>query len=392
MTAPQASIPAQPKNVATAVPGTGRRIAVWSIVGVASLIMLVSILTMWVNRQMLSNDSWTSASKDLIQDQEVQSALAVYVVNQLYENVDVAGELQAQLPKNLKPLAAPVASALRQPAGNAVEFLLGRPRVQQLFVQTSSVAHQKLVNVLENKTGYGISTGSGVVTLDLHQLVQDLGLNVGLSQKVLDKLPPDAGVITVMSSDQLGAAQKGVRLIKALSVWLLALVLGLYALAIWLARGRRRETLRSIGWAFIVVGLLTLLARRLLGNYAIDALVTPGYERSAHHVWLIETSILGDIGRATILYGAIGVLGAVLAGPTRLAVAARRRLAPFVVERPGYAWGGVGLVFLLAVLWGGTHALRTWWGVLLLGALLAVGVEALRRQMAAETGAEPAGP
>ena len=32
------------------------------------------------------------------------------------------------------------------------------------------------------------------------------------------------------------------------------------------------------------------------------------------------------------------------------------------------------------MLWGGTHALRTWWGILLLAGLIALGVVALRRQ------------
>ena len=49
-------------------------------------------------------------------------------------------------------------------------------------------------------------------------------------------------------------------------------------------------------------------------------------------------------------------------------------------ERPGLAWAAVGAFFLLLVLWGGTHALRTWWGIVLLGALIAIGVVALRHQ------------
>ena len=49
-------------------------------------------------------------------------------------------------------------------------------------------------------------------------------------------------------------------------------------------------------------------------------------------------------------------------------------------ERPGLVWAAVGAVFLLLVLWGGTHALRTWWGIALLGALLAIAVVALRHQ------------
>jgi hypothetical protein len=95
---------------------------------------------------------------------------------------------------------------------------------------------------------------------------------------------------------------------------------------------------------------------------------------------LIGTSILGQIGGATILYGAIAALAAIFAGPTHPATWLRARLAPVLNEKQEIVWGVVGFVFLLAVLWGGTHALRTWWGILLMAALIAVGVVALRRQ------------
>jgi hypothetical protein len=74
------------------------------------------------------------------------------------------------------------------------------------------------------------------------------------------------------------------------------------------------------------------------------------------------------------------VRGAILAGPSRVAVATRRRLAPILNERADITWGGAAFCFLLLVLWGGTHALRTWWGILLLGGLIALGIVALRRQ------------
>ena len=70
---------------------------------------------------------------------------------------------------------------------------------------------QKLVNVLEDKTGHGISTGNGVVTLDLSQLVTEIGTELGVPASALAKIPPDTGVITVMRSDQLSAAQTAVQ-------------------------------------------------------------------------------------------------------------------------------------------------------------------------------------
>ena len=135
-----------------------------------------------------------------------------------------------------------------------------------------------------------------------------------------------------MRSDQLAAAQAGVKSVRVLSTWLLVLVLGLYALAIFLARGARRETLRNVGCALVLVGLAVLVVRRLAGSYAVDALTEPSSEDSGRRVWLISTSILAQIGWAAVIYGVVVILGAVLAGPTSRAVAVRRRIAP-VAER-----------------------------------------------------------
>src|SRR5262249_3774502 len=154
-----------------------------------------------------------------------------------------------------------------------------------------------------------------------------------------------------------------------------------YALAIYLARGARRSTLRNIAYAFIVTGLLVLLVRRFTGNHVITALTSPEYDDTVRRVWVIGSAILGDIGRALIFYVVIGLIGAILAGPTRLAVAVRRRIAPTVNDQPQLPWGAGILLFLLLVLWGPTHALKTWWGILLLAGLLALGLAALLRQM-----------
>ncbi len=374
---------ASPAAVTAAAPAAisrKRRIAVWFLIVAASLIAVVSILTTWVNRQVFSNASWNEASVKIIDDPKIQAALSAYVVNSLYDNVDVAGQLRQQLPPNLQRVAGPLSSALREPSTRAVGFLLQRPRVRQLWIAANAVAHEKLINVLENKTGNGISTGNGEVTVDVSTLVTQVGEQLGLSPAVLAKLPANAGKITVLRSDQLGAAQSGVKLLHIFSTWLLVAVLFMWGLAIYLARGMRRETLRDVSWSLVLVGLLVLVARRLLGNYAIDALASPPYRDATHALYLIETSVLGDIGRAAILYGVIGALGAALAGPTRIATRIRTWIAPFLNDQPAVVWGAVGFVYLLLVLWGGTHALRVWWGILLLGALLALGVAALRRE------------
>jgi len=168
--------------------------------------------------------------------------------------------------------------------------------------------------------------------------------------------------------------------VKVLSTALLVLVLALFALAIYLAGDERRQAIRNIGCAFLIVGLTVLVVRRVAGNYAIDALTAPPGEQAGKRAWLIGSEILAQIGWATILYGLIALAGAVLAGPTSAATAVRRRIAPILNERPGVAWAGLAVAFLLLVAWGPTHALRTGWGIVLLAALIALGVLALRRQ------------
>ena len=361
-----------------------RRIAIWSLIVVATVIALVGSLTLWVERQMLDNTAWKNASTQVIQNQQVQTALATYVVNQLYDNVNVAQRFEQTLPPNLDRLAAPLASALRQPAERTAQAIIARPRFQQLFVNVSATAHQKLVNVLENKTGHGISTGNGVVTLNLHTFVTELGTQLGLPDSALAKIPAHAGVITLMTSDQLSAAQTGVRTLRVLSAFVLIAVLALYAVAIYLARGVRRRTLRNVGWAFALVGIIVLVVRRGVGNWAVDTLSSPSYKGTVHDVWLIGTAILGQIGAAAILYGLTTVIAASLAGPTRAATKLRSWTAPTLNEQPGTAAAVVGGAYLLLIFWGPTHALRMWWGILLFAALIAAGLYALRQQTLVE--------
>jgi hypothetical protein len=371
-------------HATTAPLSRGRRILVWTLVVLATLLALLSILTTWVNRQMLDNTAWNKATTQAVQDPQVQAAIASYAVNELYANVNVGQALAERLPSSLKPLGPPIAGALEAPLTQGVQRLLARPRVQQLFIQASTVAHEKLVAVLENKTKYGISTGNGVVTLNLHDMIVELGTELGLPSDALAKLPTDIGTVTLMKSDQLATAQEGIKAVHVLSIWLLVAVLFLYGLAIYLAHGARRATLRNAGFGLVIVGLLVLVIRTLLGNYITDQLASPGYAVATHHLWLIGTSILGQIGAATLLYGAIAFVGAVYAGPSSIAIRLRRSLAPTMNDHQGIVWGVVGFVYLLAILWGGTHALRTWWGIFLLAALVAIGVAALRQQSLTE--------
>jgi hypothetical protein len=198
------------------------------------------------------------------------------------------------------------------------------------------------------------------------------------------KVPPNAAQITVLKSNQLSTAQDVINVLRPLAILLVLLMLAFYGGAIALARGRRRETLRATGFGLIVAGALALIARSVGGGAVVNALATTESVRPAvESVWRIGTSLLNEAAVATLGYGVVIVLGAWLAGPTRAAMAIRRALAPYLRE-PSYAWGGAAVIALLVLVWGPTTATRKVVPALLLLALFAIGVEALRRQTARE--------
>ena len=355
---------------------------VWSLIALAALIALVSSLTVWVKRQALDTDSWTNASASLLQDDQVREALSTYVVNELYTNGDVSGRLEESLPPDLAGIAAPLAGALRAPAVTAVDRLLEQPRVQALWEEVNRVAHQQLIAILDGNPRPNISTANGEVVLDLRSFIIDVGTELGIGGDQLEqRLPPDVGQVTVLESGQLATAQDAVKAIKALS-WLLFLItVVLWGISLWLARGWRRVALRGIGASLLIVGLLLLVIRQAAGNYIVNALTSGEgtIREAAHSSWLIGTTLLAEVAWAAVIYGLMAVTGAWLAGPTRIATAARARVAPTLADRPGLSWAAAGAVYLLVVWWGPTPALRQPLGVLVLGLLAAVGFELLRR-------------
>lgn len=350
---------------------------------VASLFAFLAIFAVWANRQLLNTDNWTDTSTKLLENDAIRAELSDYLVDQLYANVNVQARLQQALPPRAKPLAGPVAGGLRQLGDQVVDELLQRPRVQRLWEEANRRAHRVFVKVVEGG-GDVVSTSGGDVTLDLKSLLGQTESRVGIGGRVEGKLPADAAQLKILDSDELELAQDLVHVLKVLAIVLVVLALGLFALAVYLSRGWRREALRAVGIGFVAAGAGALLARGLAGNAIVNSLATTESVKPAvEATWTISTSLLHQAAVATVAYGVVIVLAAWLAGPTRAAVATRGGLAPWLRE-PRFAYGGLAVLVLLVIAWGPTPATQKVLPMLLMIALLIVGMEALRRQTARE--------
>jgi putative oligomerization/nucleic acid binding protein len=362
----------------------GRRYGIRALLCVASLLLVLGIFAVWANRQVLNADNWSQTSTQLLQNDAVRTQISGFLVDQLYANVNVAGELQSGLPPRLRPLAGPISGGLRNFAEQFTDRALGRPRVQELWRRANRITAQQFINIAEGNSKAITSRGNAVV-LDLRVVLTDLASRLGVSKSLTDKVPPGAGQIKILTSNQVGTLQDGASALKGLALVLPALAFLLFVAAVYLAEGRRRRTLMWVGIDLILAGAVALIARNLIGSSVVDSLAkTEAVRPAAEAVWSIGTRILRDVGQAVIITGLPVVFAAWLAGPTRPAVALRRTAAPWLRERPGITYGVVGALLLLIVLWGPIPATQKVIPVLIMIGLVVLGVEALRRQTAQE--------
>ena len=408
MATADATAQAGPAKPETARPNARRhRFLVGTVFTLAVIVAVFAVLAVWTNRQVLNTNNFTKTSSQILADKTVQTALSAYLVNQLFSSVDVEQELKTNLPAQLQGLAGPVASGLKQVAGQAAPRLLASPQFQAAFQQAVRAAHSTFVKIV-NGGGNLASTKNGVVTLNLHALVTQLAADLGLSsqlaavrakaggsagqaarataqQKLGVTIPSSSGQLVIMRSSQLKTVQDIAGGIKSLAVALPLIAVALFMAAISLAVGRRRRALRTTGWCFFTIGLVVLLIRRYVGNHVVNSLVKVQSNRPAvHDIWTIGTTLLYDIAIAMIFYGIVLVICAWIGGPTRPATALRRALAPRLRDHPFQAYAGVAVIYALLLIWGPTPAFRQLIPLLIFAALFALGMFVLRRSTARE--------
>ena len=374
--------PAVSEATETAPPRSGRG-RVWGVRGLVvlgSILLTAGALALWVGRVALDTPNWTDTSAKVLQDPEVQQTLSTYLVDQLYTNVDIAGELRDALPPRAKPLAAPAAAGLRNVLVESAQRVFASPQAQQAWRLANERASRQLNRLLDDGDG-ALTTTNGEIVLDLRPLVSRISGNSAITSRV-GPLPADAGRIVLLRSSQLKAAQTGAKALKAVEALLLPLVVLIFGLAIWLARDRRRA-LRACAIGVVVSGLVLIFVRRVLGDQLIERLVkNDSYRPAVHNTWWIATEQLGLAITSIMFVGVVTLVGTWLAGSGRRAVSLRQWLAPSL--RDSRCWLAVAAIILLLLAWAPTPAARNWITVLILVVLTVIGFEALRRQTARE--------
>jgi hypothetical protein len=363
----------------------GRMLLARILVVLGALIAVVALLAGYIRYQALDTDTVEATAEELIADPDIRDQVAATLVEQLFANVDVEASLEQRLPPDQQALAGPLAGVARLGADRVAQQLLERPRPQRLWVRTVTATHRNLISVLEDERT-ALRTEGGNVVLDLRPLIIQLGDRVAIVGRIDQRLlsDPDAGRITIVESDQLETAQDLTRLLDVLGLWLWVVPILMWAIAVWLAEGRRRDILRLIGFSAVLAALLVLVVRRVVGSIVVDELATTeSVEAAVRDTWDIVTALLRDGGLTLMGIGVLLLVAVWIAGPSRYATGARKWLAPHIA-RPELAFGGAAALLALLVWWGPTAQTQRWQLILVTAVVLALGVEVLRRQTAKE--------
>ena len=359
-------------------------------IGVAALLILGTLfwttfgLGLWAKRQALDTNNWVETSDQLLENEQIRSTLAFFIVDELYDSAAVQARLKEVLPPRLDGLAAPAAAGLKEIARRNAPRVLGSAAALNAWEAANRTAHGTLLSIVDN----GVQERT--LSLDLKSLVGEVAGGTGLPSNAADKLPPNVANIAVATPEQLDNVRRLLHLFKTLVWVLLGLAVAAFAGAIALARDRRKTVLK-VGGCLMFAAIAILAFRTLAGKVVVDSLAdAPNAHAVAPQVWEITTRLMVDAAQGSFLFGFFVVLGAWLIGPGRRATAVRRFSAYPLREQANVTRVGLATAILLLVVWGPVPWTQRPVPILIFIVIAFLWLERIRHSTLAEFPDEPA--
>ena len=325
-----------------ASPPTGRtgwwRTAVVAVcITVAALLAPLSVLAVWAHDQVGSTDRYLATVSPLAEDPVVQDAIINRVTTEIVTRLDVTAVTQeavdALAERGLPPRVAASLTALSGPLANGVTSfvrdqvakIVHSPTFADAWTEANRQAHTQLVALLTGKDSSTVEVTGDAVQINLAAVIETV------KQALVDKgfslagrLPTVNAQFTLVQSNDLAKAQRGFSLLSALARGLPVVGLVLLAVAVYLAKSRRRALMAS-GLA-VAAGLLLLGATlNLVRPVYLSAVPSDQIpQAAAAAVYDQVVSFIRLSLRAVLVVALAVALGAWLAGTSGSALAVRR--------------------------------------------------------------------
>jgi len=304
-----------------------RGITAWVLVVLASLLIPVSVISVWAIRTVTNTDQYVATMAPLARDQVIVDHLAQRATDELFSTHIVQNKVTAALPPKAKPIVAPIVSQVHNYVYGLALKVFESPKFGQLWDFLNRHTHDAVVDVLtgkQSKLTQKLEKGGGIVvnvTPALNNLINQAnakGVTLFNPLKAVLAKGNSLGV-TVVSKSQVSQFTALFNVIVTLKWAIPVIALVLAALGIIIAVDHRKTLLRvAIGVALVT---MLLLAGLSLGRVTFINQAGHTFNRQvAASVWDTVLRFLKSDLRWMLLFSVLVALGSWLAGPARYAV------------------------------------------------------------------------
>ena len=325
---PTGGSPAQaPEKRAPRAPRT-RRITAWVLVVLASLLIPVSVISVWAIRTVTVTDRYVATMAPLARNQIIVDHLATKATDALFSTHYVQNKVTDALPAKAKPIVQPIVNQVQNYVYQLALKVFESPKFGQLWDSLNRHSHQAVIDVLTGKQTpltEKVEKGGKIVlnvTPMLNNVISEANAHgVTLFNPLKAILAKGNSLsVVIVSKDQVSKFSGWFNIVVTLK-WVIPIVaLALGVLAVVLALERRKTLLRlAVGVALMT---LLVLAGLALGRITfLNQSAGHGFDQQvAAAVWDTVLRYLKADLRWTLLIAMLVALGCWLAGPARYAV------------------------------------------------------------------------
>ncbi len=333
-TASSAVAAAEPSEIAEKKPRAPRtrRIISWVLVVLASLLIPISVVSVWAIRTVTNTDQYVTTMAPLARNPVIINQLAEKATDALFSSHIVQNKVTGLLPAKAKPLVVPITSEVKSYAhGLALKFFES-PAFGRLWDELNRHTHDAVVDVMEGKKGPLLErvekNGAIVVNVvpALNNIINELdqrGITLFNPIKAIASAGSQGLGITIVTQQQVSKYSGLFNTIVDLgwAVPITALVIGILSIAV--AVERRKALLRvSLGISFVTLLFLAALATGR--NFFLNEASNLSLRRDvAGAVWDTLLRFLKADFRWMLLVALIVAFLAWVFGPARWAVGIR---------------------------------------------------------------------
>ncbi|HEX5086280.1 MAG TPA: hypothetical protein VFV89_00615 [Nocardioides sp.] len=325
--------PAEPRDRA----GWWRPVVAGVLVLVAAVLAPLSVLATWANGQINDTDRYLETVGPLANDPDIQKAVAARVEQVIFSYLDIDAATEALVEainqQGLPPAAAatlqaavgPLASGIRSFVNDKVVEFVQSDNFADAWVRANREAHSQLVAALTGN-GDAVTVEDGQVTIGLATIIDAVKAQlVDAGFALAERIPEVDATFTILQSADLGKVQRLLGLIDNLSTWLPVIALGLVAIAVVIARDRRRMVLAA-GVAIAVSMVVLGAALNAIRPFYLDALPADSSTAAAGALYDQVVSFIRYALRGVLVVGLAVAVGAWLSSPRGSGATARAGL------------------------------------------------------------------